>query len=275
MPVSDPIALHTIRSLPLDADFPLFRHYPAMKMGVRESVAFYARLLVPLAEEIIASEPETVEWVITAPPLYVIPSGANLVAWEVHRILAGRMPRIRMVDLRYTDANPLTGATAEYSRAGIDERIRNRQGLHEGKCAPRPDPADFEGRAVLFVNDINVTGTQQHFVQRTLEPLRPASLHWLYIVQVAPELGRSNPEVEYALNHLRHRSFEEFAEIVTSADIDFTTRCISRLLDYPLETLEPLLRALDEPRRKRLGQLMADEGAYRGEEHVAKLARFA
>lgn len=277
-------ALHTITTLPLDPRFPLFEHYPAMKIGVRESVRYYASLLAPLAAEIIAAEPETMEWVVTAPPLYAIPAGANLLAWEVYRILtermlAGRSPShlsIREVNIRY--ALPIPSMTRhvlpgdDYSSSGVDHRIRNRQAVHEGEGAPKLDAADFRGRAVLYVNDINVTGTQQFYMQRALDALHPASIHWLYVIQVDPALGRSNPEVEYSLNYLNLDSFEDFAEIVANADIEYTSRCVARLFAYPQSQLEPLFRSLEARRRKRLHQLASAEGAYTGEGNEAKLA---
>jgi hypothetical protein len=36
------LALHTISTLPLDPNFSLFAHYPAVKLGVLESVRYYA-----------------------------------------------------------------------------------------------------------------------------------------------------------------------------------------------------------------------------------------
>ena len=272
-------ALHTITTLPLDPRFPLFAHYPAMKIGVRESVRYYASLLAPLATEIITSEPETMEWVVTAPPLYAIPAGANLLAWEVYRILAGSAAShlsIREVNIRY--ALPIPSMTRhllpgdDYSSSGIDHRIRNRQALHEGEGAPKLDPADFRGSAVLYVNDINVTGTQQYYMQRALDAVHPASIHWLYVIQVDPSLGRSNPEVEYSLNYLNLDSFEDFAEIVARADIEYTSRCVARLFAYPQAQLEPLFRSLEATRRKRLHLLASAEGAYTGEGNQAKLA---
>jgi hypothetical protein len=103
---------------------------------------------------------------------------------------------------------------------------------------------------VLFINDINVTGTQQLYVQRTMESVHPASIHWLYVIQVEPALGRSNPEIEYELNHLKHETFEDFGEIVARTNIDYTSRCVERLLRYPVERLKPLLRSLDPARHK-------------------------
>jgi hypothetical protein len=270
-------ALHTITSPALDPQDPLFQQYPSMKLGVRESVRFYANLLVPVAEKIIASLPETTDWVLTAPPLYAIAAGANLLAQAMFPALRDRLPShksLRFVDLRY--ALPMAPSNAhllgeDYSSSDVAARIRNRHRLHEGEGAPRPDAADFEGRAVLFINDINVTGTQQMYVQRTLDTVHPASIHWLYIFQVDPDLGRSNPGIEYALNFLNLATFEEFAEVMTNADIDYTSRCVSRLFSYPIETLEPLFRSLDGRCRTQLHDLATREGIYTGTADEAKL----
>jgi hypothetical protein len=272
-----PSALQTITSPSLDPQDPLFQPYPSMKLGVRESVRFYANLLVVIAEKIIAGEPENTEWVITAPPLYVIPAGANLVAQEVFQKLRERLPgfrSLRFVELRYALPMALSNAdliAEDYSSSDVAARIRNRHRLHEGDGAPRPEPADFEGRAVLFINDINVTGTQQVYVQRTLDAVHPASIHWLYIFQVDPDLGRSNPGIEYALNFLNLATFEEFAEVMASANVDYTSRCVSRLFGYPIEALEPLFRSLDGRRRSQLHDLATREGVYTGTADEAKL----
>jgi len=241
-----------------------------MKLGVRESVRFYVDLLAPLAGNIMASEPETIEWVVTAPPLYVIPAGANLLAWEISRRLS-----LRAVDLLYSSPNPRRQdftSSGEYSRSGIAERIENRRRLFEGVWAPCPDPADFRDRAVLVINDINVTGTQQRFMQRALETLHPATIRWLYLFQVDPALGSAHPEIESSLNHLNLESFEELAEIVARADLDYTWRCIARLLNHPEAVLKPFLRSLHPTRRETLDRLILREGAYPEEGDQAKLA---
>jgi hypothetical protein len=272
-------ALHTITSLPLDPQFPLFQQYPAMKLGVRASVRYYASLLTRLAETVIGSAPDETQWVVTAPPLYAIPAGANLLAGEVFRALSETAPgrlSIRSVDLRYALPNPQKAQdvlpAGDYSNSGIADRIRNRKELHEGEWAPRPDAADFRGRAVLVINDINVTGTQQQFLQQTLETVNPASIHWLYIIQVDPALGRSSPELEYSLNHLNLETFDDFVEVVARADIDYTSRCVARLFGYSESELASLVRSIDESRRRKLYQLAAGEGAYTGEQSKAKLA---
>jgi hypothetical protein len=270
-------ALHILNALPLDPGFSLFQHYPAMKLGVRESVREYGRLLVPLARDVISRRPASTGWVITAPPFFAVPAGANLLAREVYRLLSVELPphvSLRAADLRLSvpTGTALQDVQAgEYSRKSVDARIEERRRLLADRT-PAFDPEVFRGRAVLFVNDINVTGTQQSFMEQAFEAAGPASVDWLYIIQVEPSLGRSNPELEYALNHLSLGTFDAFADVVARADIDFTSRCIQRLLTYPAAQLEPLFRALSDTRRKRLYDLATQEGLYTGADHQAKLA---
>lgn len=267
-------SLHTIASFPLDPHNPLYEHYPAMKLGVRESVRHYATLLAPLAETILASEPETTEWVLTAPPLYVIPAGANLMLEETYRILRESRRFLKAVDLRYARPNPGSRINlgGDYANARIDVRVGDRKMLFESDWAPRPDPADFRDRAVLVVNDINVTGTQQEFIHRMLESVHPASIHWLYLIQVDAAVGRSHPEVEYSLNHVNLETVEDFAEVLRRPDVDYTARCIRRLFGHPEATLEMLLRSMEPQCLERLHRLLIEEGTYDGEENATGLA---
>lgn len=272
-PEETSLALHTISSLPLDSDCPLYAHYPAMKLGVLESVRHYAHLLVPLVETIMNSRPESAGWVLTAPPLHAMPAGANLLAREVHRMLGEGTARF--VDLHYALPNPKSHdfrKGPEYSGSGLADRVADRRRLLTGAWAPKPDPADFRGRDVIVINDINVTGTHERFMRRNLATVAPASINWIYIVQVDSELGHAHPELEQSLNYLTLESYEDFAAVMTGADIEFTSRCISRLLRHPVETLAPLVRSMDEARRRRLAQLIEDEGAYPEDEYKEKLA---
>src|SRR5207248_6129898 len=128
---------------------------------------------------------------------------------------------LRSVDLFYSfPFAPIMHHTRrnDQSSSSLSYRIQSRRELHEGKWSPKPDPADFRGRGVLFINDINVTGTQQKYARLTLDSVQPALVHWLYIFQVDLDLGRSHPEIEYNLNYLNIDSFEDFAEILAGAE---------------------------------------------------------
>src|SRR4051812_29475853 len=61
--------LHRISKLPFDAQAEIFRHYPGFKLGVIESVRYYARLLLPVARELIANDTEHSGWILTGPAI--------------------------------------------------------------------------------------------------------------------------------------------------------------------------------------------------------------
>jgi hypothetical protein len=270
--------LYKIASAPLDRSEPLLQRYPAMKLGERESVGFYAELLVPFAGEAMADHPELTEWVLASPPFYANPAAANLLAAELHRRLAGRIPAsisLRVTELRYRLPDPQctidTQGGHEYSKASIEERVTNRRWLHEGGAAPRVDPAIFEGRGVLFVNDINVTGAQQFFLRKTLKSGRPAGIEWLFIVQVDPDLGRSNPSLEHELNTLHFSRFEDVAALVAHGDVDLTARCVRRFLAGSEAEVASLAVRFDASRLEEIVRMADAEGAYTSAADQAKL----
>jgi len=270
-PAESSVALHTIASLPLDPGFPLFQHYPAMKLGVRDSIDFFVRLLMPRVQEIFAREPDDTEWVVAVPPLFALPAAANLLAREICRDLTAYSsvrPPPRLAELRYAAPHPVTlhleTPASDYSRASAADRLKSRHQLYEGRGGVAIDREMFRGRPVLFVNDINVTGTQQHFMRRAIARAEPASIHWLHVIQVDPVLGRSNPEIEYALNHLYLGSFDEFAELVAGLGIEHTARCVDRLFGYDVAKLLPVFRKMGTERAKQLLALAAEEGRWKG-----------
>ena len=118
---------------------------------------------------------------------------------------------------------------------------------------------------MIFVNDINVTGAQQRIMRRYFETVGAAQIHWLYIIDVENPLGREVPQIEYALNNLQYASFDEFANFVATADIDFTSKCIARVLSYDVRELARLLGILSERRRWRILALTLQEGRYGGD----------
>src|SRR2546423_12171748 len=76
--------LHRISELPFDAQPELFRHYPGFKIGVVDSVRYYARLLLPLVRELIANDSDRTGWIITGPAIAAgTMAAANLLCREL------------------------------------------------------------------------------------------------------------------------------------------------------------------------------------------------
>lgn len=251
-------AAHSARSI-------LF-HYPAAKLGLRPSIGFCARQLAGAARAVFARGPTAAPWVITSPPRFVLPAAANLLARELVALLVASGDSTSALAELWLDSADAPGdapdSTRLYARAGFETRFKERSQLHQRL---KPLVAEqFQGRPVLFVNDIHVTGAQQHFMRQALLAAQVPCIHWLYLVTVPPDLGRAHPEIEYELNYSRHGSFADFAELVRDGDIEFTARCIHRLFDHEESEVQAFLESLPTARRQKLIELASEEAHCQG-----------
>jgi hypothetical protein len=261
-------ALHTIRDYPFDLSDPVFAHYPAMKFGHRESVRHYARLLAPIARRWMA-EAEPQEWVLTSPPQHGLPCGANFVCEVVHAILAGALPhgtRLTLDRLRTAQAVPPFANEAEfrcyndYSKQDMASRRSFRMGGDETYTY---DLANFAGRRAIFLNDINVTGTQLESMETILGEA-VASLDFLLIVNVERDVGRAFPQLESEINLSRLAGIEALTCFLRNDEFHCTGKLISRLMAYEPGELRTILTALDRRRRDAIHRAIVEEGLYGG-----------
>jgi hypothetical protein len=245
MNYSDTTSLHRISQLPLDPHAEIFHHYPAFKLGVIDSVRHYARLLLPLVKDLIANSEHT-GWILTAPPIVAqTPAGANLLCWELFDLFTRGSRELSLIDLHYdNDAK----AAMDYAKMDVADRVTERERLSRKLVSN----ADFSGRPVLFVNDICVTGAQQHAMQQYFEDVNAKAIRWLYLIIVDPEIGKTNPEIEWEVNFA---PFEDLLRMVTREEIQFTGKCVFRLMQLSLAELEQVLRELSHERRTQLLRL--------------------
>jgi PRTase ComF-like len=272
--LTDPAVLSAVQ----DAESILF-HYPTAKLGLRSSIRFCAEQLADAARDVLASSESSASWVVASPPRFVLPGAANLMARELTTMLGtgcDLAPELAELWLASDVGNSETAPTTRlYSQAGFETRVQERSQLHQ-RLKPLM-PEQFRGRSVLFVNDINVTGAQQHFMRQAMQGVDVARIHWLYLVTVPPELGRARPQIEYELNYSRHASFDAFAELVRHADLEFTARCIHRLFDHEESELRVFLDSLPGERRQHLIGLASQEARCQGRpaEYWEKLQRLS
>jgi hypothetical protein len=247
---SETTCLYRITQLPLDADAEIFRHYPAFKLGVTAAIRHYAELLLPLVKRLISNS-ELGDWILTAPPIVAhTPAGANLLSWELFDLCLRDSKQLSLINMHYDEA---ATASADYAKMDFADRVTERKQLsrrlvHNG---------DFRGRAVLFVNDISVTGAQQQAMQQYFELAEAACVKWLYLIVVDPQIGRIKPDIEWQINFA---PFEEVLRMVSSEEIQFTGKCVQRLMHLSIAELEQVLRALTRDRRTQLLKLAVLNG---------------
>jgi PRTase ComF-like len=249
---SETTSLHRISQLPLDADAEIFRHYPAFKLGVTDSVRHYARLLLPLVKNLIASESQHTDWILTGPAIASqTPAAANLLCRELFDLFMRerdtRSPKeLSLIDIVYDD-NEAT-ASIDYANLDFADRRTERERL-SGSLVRN---ANFHGRPILFVNDICVTGAQQHALQQYFERDEAACVRWLYLILVDPKIGKANPEMEWQINFA---PFEDLLRMVSREQIQFTGKCVLKLMQLSIAEFDQVLRALNQERRTRLLEL--------------------
>lgn len=270
-------ALRIIEKLPIDYSDDFFGHYPRLKLGVTESVDYYGAQLSRLAEDVITqSLPGRTDWVITGPAYNVLPGAPNLLCSYLYEDLKNKLPDsitlslvqlpVETDDLEIKDSESLH-SYHNYSTFTQQQRSQ----LYEQSREPLIDPSDFRGRSILFVNDIKVTGTHQRYMQQAFAKMDPLQICWLYILEIAPEIAEVEPEVEYAINHSSIASFEEFADLLATHNLEYTSRCITRLLSYELSKLAKLCQMLDVGRTKAILELATAEGRFSGDYFKEKI----
>lgn len=248
---SETTSLYRISRLPLDADAEIFRQYPAFKLGVTDSVRYYARLLLPLVKNIIASDSRHTGWILTGPALAAgTPAAANLLCGELLDLYRRERDvrdskELSLMDIQY-DNEPT--ASIDYANLDLADRLAERERLSTRLVRN----ADFRGRPILFVNDICVTGAQQHAMQQYFDRDEAACVRWLYLMVVDPEIGRAKPRIEWEINFA---PFDELLRMVSREQVQFTGKCVLRLMQLSIAELDQILRALDEERRARLLEL--------------------
>jgi hypothetical protein len=271
---TEALALHRITALPLDLGDPFYARYTFLKLGVADAVDFYATRLATMVEGWMASQPQPADWVLTAPAYHAIPSAANLLCEDVHALLGNRFA---MVEIRHSRVDPgALGARElkrweDYSRLGWQERVASR--ARSDSLAL--DDHSFAGRSVLFVNDINVTGAQRRGMADYFARVRAARVVWVSVIDVDEEIGKQEPQLEFALNTSRSLSVEELGRLLAGPGVRFTSKGMGRLFAYEPPDLDRILAIVGAERRATILRLARDEGRFDGPECAEKMALLA
>lgn len=262
-------ALHTIDGYPLDMDAAVFEHYPAMKLGHRTSALYFAERLAPIARQWITREQNS-DWVLTSPPLQGLPCGANLICRALFDILvrslpSGRMPLFDALEIQGKRLPIQNEADFvrynEYSK----QNLKTRQDFHlEGAEPAQYDLANFVGRRAIFVNDINVTGTQLGSIESLLRQAGATSIDVLLVVNVERRIGQAFPQLENEINVSRLSAFEEFTAYLRDCDFQCTGKLISRLMSHTIEELAFIFRTFDAAKCEMIRDAIITEGLYGG-----------
>lgn len=260
-------SLYQIREWPLDLSLAVYQEYPFFKLGVAASVQYYAERLAPLLEEIMVAKSHYSRWVLTGPRFYRIPTAANLLCWAIFEVLKPKNSPARTVSVVNLYKPKLTLETAgdfsqynDYSKYAWEDRLKL---MREHQIPVNGE--DFEGCGVVFIDDINVTGTKQENMRDAFAGVYPNDLNWLYIVDCEQSIGRKEPQLESQINNFKIKSALDFGAILARNEIQYTTKCLSKVFTYSVDELTQMLPMLESGQRSRLWAALMEEDLYRGD----------
>lgn len=240
---------------------PSYAQYSLFKLGVIRSVDHYARRIAPLIRESWEVYSSDRSWVVASAPFARLRNSANLLcsrAWELIRDdLPSELEFCRRDIRKYPD--PLRFSDKNFSRYS-ELSLEEREKAAERSLAACIRDSGFNGCAVVFIDDIRVTGTQQDIIRRYLKRAGASYVSWMYLIDVAKSIARTMPELEYRLNMLGVPSFESFARILVEEEVEPTLKCIWRLFTYNRKRIEILGHQLNGDVKKKLLEMAKREG---------------
>jgi orotate phosphoribosyltransferase len=271
-------ALHTISTYPFELENPVLARYPMMKFGHVQSVNYFAELLAPMALQAITEVPEQDQgWVLTSSPTQGLPNGANLVCRAICDRLAKALPdrqaprlgSMAILGPRLALRKPADMKLHnDYSRYDLNQRRQFHLALDDAAVY---DLTNFAGRQVLFVNDINVTGTQLASITKLLQNAGIKCLGVLLIVNVYRNIGCAFPQLENEINTSRISNLAEFTSFLRDCEFEPTAKLISRLMSHDPAEFAAIFAALQPPKRQMLHRAILQEGLYAGKLFREKL----
>lgn len=103
---------------------------------------------------------------------------------------------------------------------------------------------DFiEGKVLIFVDDITITGTHEDKINDFLEELGLTNQHiFCYYARYQGNVT----EIEYQLNHAGINTIDDYVKLVSDPNHHIVVRAVRFLLDQPLEDLALALERLDD-----------------------------
>lgn len=174
----------------------------------------------------------------------VIPSAFNVV--EIAATILARHFMNRLNDLlardghrgvEWTTMHRSMSYVADYSFLPKEERARL---LEADKLFINRDFID--GKVLLFVDDVTITGTHEHKIVQFLDGLK------LKNPRIFCYYARYNGEradIEAALNQSSIHSAEEYCQLIREPGHHLVVRAVRFLLDLPLDELMTVLRFVD------------------------------
>lgn len=240
--------------------------YSRLKLGFHDAVEFYSyALATPVRKRVLR---DAGAWIVTGPARATVPAAANLLASRVTALVAPAAP-VREAPLRRA---PDVGRFPRAHYGGLDLQAR-REAMRRSSTVWHPHPS-YAGASVVYINDVNVTGTQESLVRTFLVESGVRRVHWQYILEI--EGGRGAPQtVETMLNESTIRSPAELAGAARDAELTVTSKLLWRLFSWDDDAFDQVVGVFSRQTRGEILGLLRDEGLLGRPELAGRVAELA
>jgi orotate phosphoribosyltransferase len=199
-------------------------HYSEFKYGRRDLAEYYGGLI---AEVLISHLSEILhegeEVVVMGTPYKRLPNAARMLA-----ITAENYLRLAGLPTCYTYIYQHRLAGGDYGK--LDSAARDRRNQLKKRFI---DAEDFEGRHVVVIDDVRITGSIERSIFELLKDMPILSSTFVNLVKMDEHIALANPCLENKLNHHAVNSLQDIIRIMHGPH-GFVL--ITRVLKYILES---------------------------------------
>ncbi len=130
------------------------------------------------------------------------------------------------------------------------------------------DDDDFDGKHVVIVDDVRITGSIERSILSLLGHLDVLSLTIINLVRLDPEVAKRDPRVEDAMNHASVHTLADLLPLMAVRDqFVLITRTVKRILEAEQSELQDFLSHLETAHLIELHHAAVDEGYSRMEQY--------
>ncbi len=127
----------------------------------------------------------------------------------------------------------------DYAQMGLEER----QKVMAANGLSLPEDLEVEGKDIVILDDISVTGSHESMLRKLLVPESPASIQYGYILSVTN--GTEHPGIEAAINASSISTIEDVLPLVTSKKFKPNARLCKFILAQSLCDIKQFVEACD------------------------------
>lgn len=188
----------------LSADSPsdgMLHRFSLLKYGHLGSVRFFAHKLATTALNntnfinfLQDSTSQNLTVFITSPGIYNVPSASNLLLREVSTLINSRLSKLGIPPLKVAEQTRLGESTLNYAERSVNDRTKD-------PATRSLIPEVFKDQAVVFVDDVYISGTVAERTKTRMLESGVAKLFFLFGMRVDPLIVKeTDGKIEDYLN---------------------------------------------------------------------------